>query len=59
MWKKMHTEENQHELLFEVIIWTWWKMVICRRNRRRFFPVDIAGHEKWHLVVAIFCPPKK
>lgn len=43
---------------FEVIILTWWKMVIDRRSRCCFFPVDIAGYEKWHLVVAIFCSQK-
>lgn len=41
--------------IFEVIILTWWKMVIDRRNHCCFFPVDIAEYEKWHLVVAIFC----
>lgn len=52
----MHTEANTWHA-FEVIIWTWWKMVIDRRNHC-FFPVDIAGYEKWHLVVAIFCSQK-
>lgn len=33
-------------------------MIIDRRNCCCFFPVDIAGYEKWHLVVAIFCSQK-
>lgn len=54
MWKK--NSQRQTTLnTFEVIIWACWKMVIDRRNQCRFFPVDIAGYEKWHLVVAIFC----
>lgn len=42
---------------FEVSIWTWWEIGNWR-NRCCFFPVDIAGYEKWHLVVAIFCSQK-
>lgn len=35
-------------------------VVIDRRNSHCFFffPVDIAGYENWHLVVAIFCSQK-
>lgn len=56
--KKKCTPRQTTWNTFEVIILTWWEMVIDRRNRRRFFPVDIAGYEKWHLVVAIFCSQK-
>lgn len=57
MWKKCTPSQTTWNT-FEVIIWTWWKMVIDRRNHCCFFPVDIAGYEKWHLVVAIFCSQK-
>lgn len=58
MWKKKCTPRQTTWNAFEVLIWTWWKMVIDRRNHCCFFPVDIAGYEKWHLVVAIFCSQK-
>lgn len=57
MWKKCTPRQTTWNT-FEVIIWTWWKVVIDRRNHCCFFPVDIAGYEKWHLVVAIFCSQK-
>lgn len=55
---KKCTQRQTTRNTFEVIIWTCWKMVIDRRNHCCFFPVDIAGYEKWHLVVAIFCSQK-
>lgn len=57
MWKKCTSSQTTWNT-FEVIIWTWWKMVIDGMNHCCFFPVGIAGYEKWHLVVAIFCSQK-
>lgn len=59
MWEKKSTQRQNHMKY----IWSYHlnlleKMVIDRRNCCRFFPVDIAGYEKWHLVVAIFCSQK-
>lgn len=58
MWKTCTPRWNHTKCIFEVTILKWWKMVIDRRNRCCFFPVDIAEYEKWHLVVAIFCSQK-
>lgn len=59
---KMHTMAEKKAWPYKIHLkWSFepvGNVVIDLKNRCCFFPVDIAGYENWHLVVAIFCSQK-
>lgn len=52
-WGK-NAHHGKKKLVFEPV----GNVLIDLKNRHCFFPVDIAGYENRHLVVAIFCSQK-